>query len=94
MTASPLYRAEPPEALLVQPLDELTLFYHRPSGQTHMVMSPVPEILEALREGAANAATLHARLSRNFDLGSAEEAMSIIAAHLDEMTRLGVVRRR
>ncbi|MET0137061.1 MAG: HPr-rel-A system PqqD family peptide chaperone [Sphingobium sp.] len=93
MTDLSLYRAEPPDALLVQPLDELTLLYHRPSGQTHMVMSPVPEILDALRAGAADAMTLHARLLRAFDLGPADEAIPVIAAHLEEMTRLGVVRR-
>lgn len=92
MTAQPLYRAEPPDALLVQPLDDLTLLYHRPSGQTHMVMSPVPEILDTLREGAADAATVHRRLMRDFDAGPAEEVLPVIAAHLDEMERLGVVR--
>lgn len=93
MTALPLYRAELPEALLTQPLDALTLLYHRPSGQTHMVMSPVPEILDALRGGAADAEMLYARLSRAFDPGPAEEAIPAIAAHLEEMMRLGVVRR-
>lgn len=93
MTAQPLYRAETPDALLVQPLDDLTLLYHRPSGQTHMVMSPVPEILDALSEGAADAAAVHRRLMRDFDPGPADEAIPAIAAHLEEMERLGVVRR-
>jgi PqqD family protein of HPr-rel-A system len=87
------YRAQPPEALLVRPLDDLTLLYHRPSGQTHMVVSPVPEILAALQQGAADAATLHARLSREFDLGDPAQAQAEIAAHLAEMASLGVVSR-
>jgi PqqD family protein of HPr-rel-A system len=93
MTGKQLYRAEPDDALLVRPLDDLALFYHRPSGQTHMVVSPVPEILAALREGEADAATIGGRLARDFDLGPPDEATAAIAAHLDEMAALGVVRR-
>lgn len=48
MTSLPRYRAIPATDLIVRPLADITLVYHRPSGQTHMVASPVPEILAAL----------------------------------------------
>lgn len=93
MIDEPLYCAEPADMLLVQPLDALTLLYHRPSGQTHLVMSPVPEILSTLQEGAADAGEVYARLLSEFDPGSAGDAIPVISAHLEEMARLGVVRR-
>jgi PqqD family protein of HPr-rel-A system len=93
MTAEPYFRAEPGDALLVQPLDDIVLLYHRPSGQTHMVASPVPEILAALRAlGDASASAIHDALARDFDLGPPDAAVPEIATHLAEMTALGVVR--
>ena len=48
MTVPTRYRAAPATDLIVRALDDITLIYHRPSSQTHMVASPVPEILDAL----------------------------------------------
>ena len=42
------YKAAPPAALRIVPLDALTLIYHRASGITHVVDSPVPEMIAAL----------------------------------------------
>lgn len=72
------------------------LLYHRASGQTHMMISPVPEILQALDEdgagdGAATAAQLHSRLERHYDLGLAAQAIVEIEAHLEGLTALGLV---
>lgn len=87
------YRAEPDDAMIVHPLDDLTLIYHRPSGQTHLVVSPVPEILAALRaSGAGSAATLHVALSDEFDLGEPAEATAAIAGQLTELAALGLIR--
>lgn len=85
------YRAEPDAALVVRPLDDIVLLYHRPSGQTHMVVSPVPEILQALRMGG-DAAAVHDRLAHTHDLGPREEAIAAIAAHLADMAAIGLVR--
>ncbi len=75
-------------------LDDLVLLYHRRSGQTHMVISPVPEILAQMADGAAlSAGDVHDRLARDFDLGPQDEAMVEIAAHLDALVALGLVRR-
>lgn len=81
------------KALVPCVLEDITLFYHRASGQTHMVISPVPEILAVLGEGApATAADVHARLARDFDLGPDAEAIAQIEAHLEDLAALGLVR--
>ena len=93
MAAHNLYRAEPEAALIVRPLDDLTLIYHRPAGQTHLVVSPVPEILSALR-GAGDASAWHVFgvLSQDFDLGEADEAVAAIDGQLRALAALGLVR--
>jgi PqqD family protein of HPr-rel-A system len=93
MEAAILYCVEEDDALLVRALDDLTLIYHRPAGQTHLVVSPVPEILAALREtGAASVETLHAAMARDFDLGEPAEALAAIERQLRELAALGLVR--
>ena len=93
MTFPARYQAEPAAALLVRPLEDITLIYHRRSGQTHMVMSPVPEILAALGAGGGGADEVSDLLSQHYDLGDPAEALSVIAAHLEEMAALGLVHR-
>ena len=57
-------------------------------------ISPVPEILAQMADGAAlSAGDVHDRLARDFDLGPQDEAMVEIAAHLDALVALGLVRR-
>jgi PqqD family protein of HPr-rel-A system len=94
MTGQFLYSPEPVDALIVRPLDDIVLIYHRPSGQTHMVMSPVPEILAALQaDGQGSALAMHDRLAVDYDLGEAGAATAEIAAHLEELAALGLVHR-
>lgn len=74
-------------------LEDITLLYHRRSGQTHMVISPVPEILQALDDGAAlTPGDILDRLERRYDLGPRAQALEAIEAHLVELTALGLVR--
>lgn len=80
--------------LRVVPLDGLTLVFHQPSGQTHFVAPPVPQILDALADGAADAATLLQRMAARFDLGDEAVAQSTLAARLAELDTLGLVRRQ
>lgn len=87
------YRAEPTDSLLIEPLDAMTLIYHRRSGITHMVAEPVPEMLAAMADDSVDAATLVARLSATFDLGEAEQAKTVIAARLEELADLGLIGR-
>lgn len=96
MTAERRYRKDKDTVLCV--LEDIMLLYHRASGQTHMMISPVPEILQALDEGgdgdgAATAAQLHCRLERHYDLGAAAQAIVEIEAHLEGLTALGLVHR-
>lgn len=85
------YQAEPD--MRVRPLDDISLVYHRHSGQTHLVVSPVPEILAALGTDVCAAADVVARLSATYDLGAPDAAAVAIAAHLEELAALGLVRR-
>jgi PqqD family protein of HPr-rel-A system len=87
------YAACPGGDMVVHPLDALTLIYHHPSGQTHMVVSPVPEIMDALSDGPATVDEVVSRLEVAFDLGAADDAAPAIAAHLEELVALGLVAR-
>ena len=87
------YRAAPADALRIEPLGELTAIFDRRSIQTHLVVSPVPEILDALGAGACTPARLVGRLAAAFDLGSAEEAQPILAERLSELAAMGLVER-
>ena len=46
--AGPIYIADDVHDLVTVPLDGLSLVYHEPSGTTHIVAPPAPEILEDL----------------------------------------------
>lgn len=82
------YRALPPEALAPPVrLDHFLIVYHRPSGQTHMLVEPAPEILAALGAGEADAGEVAARLSAEFDGVDADA----VASHLAELAGLGLV---
>lgn len=85
MSAS-LYRTDPPEARVATPLDGLTLIYHRPSGQTHVLAEPAPEILAALETGPASVDDLLARL------GAVEGDTEVLEARLAELVETGLVR--
>lgn len=87
--AGPVYIADPESAVRSVELDGLTALFHAPSGMTHIVAPPAPQILDALREGPADAAELLRRLRARFDFDG-EEA---IHARLDELETAGLVRR-
>lgn len=91
MTEKPKkYRAERAESLIVQPLDVITLVYHRRSGMTHIVAEPVPQILAALADEPITAEEVVQKLSDIFDLGSAMDAEAIVAERLEELASLGL----
>ncbi|WP_240334215.1 HPr-rel-A system PqqD family peptide chaperone [Sphingobium estronivorans] len=93
MTVHRRYCQDSPDAIASCALDDMVLLYHRSSGQTHMVISPVPEILATLDDGAAwTAGEVLGQLARLYDLGAAEEALPQVEAHLVELTALGLVR--
>lgn len=81
-----------PDSLLVRTLDGLTLVYHRPSGITHIVDSPVPEILASAGFEPQSAADLLERLAGDYDLGDRAEALAGLTGHLETLRALGLVR--
>ena len=87
------YRAAPPGALRVEQLGELTAIFDRRSMQTHLVVSPMPEILEAMGAGDCDAATLAARLAARFDFDGAADVRAILTERLGELAAMGLVER-
>ncbi|MGE4430147.1 MAG: HPr-rel-A system PqqD family peptide chaperone [Sphingobium sp.] len=87
-----MYHRDRPDALLLRPLDGLTLIFHRPSGMSHIVDSPVPEILAVLGEEPKSAAEILAALGEHYDLEDGEDAMAGLIGHLDALCGLGLVR--
>ena len=82
------YRAPPADALIATTLDTLTALFHRPSGITHLLAAPAPEILAALAEPMTRD-ELMAALVRDYDLGDPDPAA--LAARLDELVASGLL---
>lgn len=82
------YAADPPAGRLVAALDDLVAIFHRPSGVTHLLAPPAPELLDALADGPADTDALLARLSERFDLPGADPAA--IAARMEELVAAGL----
>ena len=91
--ASPRYVADPVEAVRLVALDGLSVLFHAPSGSTHIVATPAPEILEALRLGPADAGEILARMRAWYDL-EGDDAADAVEARLDELEEAGLVRRQ
>lgn len=88
-----VYHVDPPELLRTIALDDdLTLIFHTMSGMTHVVASPVPEMLALLGERADTADGLLARLGDAFDLSGEADARAALVARLDELEQTGLVR--
>jgi len=90
--AGPVFHADPETAVSSIALDGLVVLFHEPSGMTHIVAPPAPEILAALRLGPADAGELLARLRAWYDF-EGDEAADAIEARLDELEAAGLVRR-
>ena len=89
--ASPRYVAAAPEALRIVSLDALTAIYHRASGITHLVESPVPELLALLHEPLSVDALLE-RLVRDFDVIDPDRVA--LLERLSELEAIGLIERR
>lgn len=87
-----LYVADPAEARTAVALESLVAIFHAPSGMTHLLAPPAPEILGALGEGPADVDALLERLRRTHDLDP-RGAREAIAARLEELEASGLVRR-
>lgn len=90
--AGPLYIADAQGAVSSVALDGLHVLFHAPSGMTHIVAPPAPEILAALGEGPADVGELLRRLQARYDF-EGDAAQEAIAARLSELEAAGLVRR-
>lgn len=81
------FRAADAAALLAEPLDDFVAVFHRPSGTTHLLVEPAPQILAALAE-PMSLAGLRERLAATFDLTGDEPAL---AARVDELVATGLI---
>lgn len=81
------HRAPPASDLCVADLDELVAIFHRASGITHLVASPVPDLLTAM---AGRWMTMD-DLEREFDLIDGDR--DGLAAILDGLVEAGLIER-
>ena len=71
--------------------DAFTILYHRPSGQTHMLAEPAPEILAALAEGPATPALIVDRLARDHGIVADAGSLAVVAERMAELAALGLI---
>jgi PqqD family protein of HPr-rel-A system len=88
--AGPRYIADPEPLAGARALEGLTLFFHAPSGTTHILAPPAPQILKVLAGKAGDAEEVLARIGETFEL-EAEDAAQAIAARLAELEAAGLV---
>ena len=86
-----LFEASAPAQLRGVPLGALEAIYHRPSGQTHIVSEPLPEILACLGHGPMTADALISRLFEGARITTLD--MQALVARLTELEAIGLVSR-
>ena len=91
--AGPRYGAAAADRLLIEPLDLFTAVFHRPSGITHLLTEPAPQILAALAQGSLDADALLACLARDYELEAAGDGAALLAERLAELEAAGLVGR-
>lgn len=85
------YRARAEGDLRLHALDEFTLLYDRGSGQTHLLGSPMPELLDCLTAQWEGLPAILARLNSRFALDGSDDADQAVTAHLAELIMLGLI---
>lgn len=88
---TPIYHSYFPQHCRTHPIDGMTLVFHRPSGTTHFLDSPVPEMLELLSAEPMDAARLTTALCARLDLTEDAEARTVVATRLIELAAIGLV---
>lgn len=82
------YRADPPDARSGRTIGGMTILYHRPSGQTHMLTDPGPTLIALLAEEALEPCEVAARLG----LAGDAAAERLVAERLEELAAAGLLR--
>lgn len=99
--AGPRFTADPPGTMRTVELDGLTALFHVPSGTTHILAPPAPQILAALADGPATAPTILARIRRAFDVEGPRSsggerrggALAALETRIAELEAAGLVSR-
>ncbi|MGB7404860.1 MAG: HPr-rel-A system PqqD family peptide chaperone [Pacificimonas sp.] len=83
-----------PDVVRVEPLDDLTLAFHRLSGETHILSKETEALYAAVSTSGATVDQIIDQLIKRF--GSIESESGVkptIAARLDELVSLGLLSR-
>jgi PqqD family protein of HPr-rel-A system len=88
--AGPLYIADPDPLAGAVELEGLLAVFHAPSGTSHILAPPAPQILESLAGRAGGVEEILERVSERFDVDS-EDASEALAARLAELEAAGLV---
>lgn len=90
------YKLDPEDQWRHVRLDAMDVLYHRPSGQTHILIEPAPQIFDCLLEGPATVQDVYERLSQHFVYEQEGEDSApintLLQERLEEMVFLGFVR--
>ena len=84
------YVADGADRVRLVELDGLVALFHVPSGMTHLLAPPAPQILKVIANNPGDASEIMERLSERFDVEGGEEA---ILSRLAELEASGLVRR-
>ena len=85
-----MWRVIPGQSLACREWDGEAVLYNDLSGSTHLLDGAALDLLQALDEGPADAATLAARLAERFDAGD-DDLVSLIDDMLAALARLDLV---
>ncbi len=86
-----MWQGPPQDSLISVPLDVLTMIYDRRSAQTHVVASPVPEILGVFGAEALSETDILARLAAIYDLDDTNGAAHVLRERLRALQSLGLI---
>ena len=90
MTAA-LYRTDFPNQCRTHLIDGMVLVFHRPSGATHFLASPAPEILELLAEAPMDATELSRKLCDRLDVPLDDEVLTVVETRIAELVGTGLI---
>ncbi len=86
-----LYKGPHPHDCALVALDGLSALFDRRSGQTHLVASPVPELLVLMDETPRTINVLLTELAKQFELEEGADHAASLTARLEELAALGLV---
>jgi PqqD family protein of HPr-rel-A system len=82
------YRADPTDQVRLVDLDGLTALFHRPSGMTHILAAPAPQILKAIADRPGTLPEILSRLAQFYDI---EGTQAELQPRLEELVAAGLV---